>query len=195
MIKTDVDIDLADRKTALSVIPHIVASVVKSGVATPHNTGVYFQNITVNPLNGLASLDYETAEDCGYFKLDFINNRIYEGIRDEAHLDELINREPDWSLLESKDFVSILAHVHDHFDIVESIKPKSIHDLAVVLAMIRPGKRYLVGKDRATIDAEVWVPPADGSYHFKKAHSYSYALSIMVQMNHIQEILENEQVD
>lgn len=195
MIKTDVDIDLADRKAALSVIPHITASVMKSGVATPHNTGVYFQNITVNPLNGLASLDYETAEERGYFKLDFINNRIYEGIRNEDHLTQLCEREPEWALLESKEFVSMLAHIHDHFDIVESVKPKSIHDLAVVLAMIRPGKRYLVGKDRTTIDAEVWVPPADGSYHFKKAHSYSYALSIMVQMNHIQEILENKQVD
>lgn len=182
-IHTDVDIDFKDRLKALEVLPHIPALMINNGREMRHNTGIYFHDIPVNPLTDIASIPYDTAEDYGYFKIDFINNSVYEGVRDADHLDRLVSQEPEWSLLDDQAVVSLFAHIHDHFGIVNTIKPKSIEDLAIVLAIIRPGKRYLLGKDMATIRNEVWIPPQDGTYHFKKSHATAYALSIVVQMN------------
>jgi hypothetical protein len=182
-MKTDIDIDFHDRTKALGALPHIPALMVNNGVAQRHNTGIYFQNIPKDPLTNLASIPYKEAEDMGYFKIDFINNSVYEGVKDAEHLQQLVDTEPEWSLLADAEFVSLLVHIHGHFDIVNTIKPKSVDDLAVVLALIRPGKRHLLNESRATIDAEIWNPPTDGSYFFKKSHSYAYAVSIVMQMN------------
>jgi len=189
--KSDVDIDLGDRVAALRFLPHIPAMMTSKGTEQAHNTGVYFQNIPTNPLTNLASIQYKQAEELGYFKVDFLNNTVYQGVRDEAHLTELMNREPLWDLLKDPDFVSLLAHVHEHFDIVDVIQPKSVEDLAVVIALIRPGKRHLLHLPRNEIDADIWNIPNDGSYCFKKAHSYAYAVSIVVQMNLLVEQMQN----
>lgn len=187
MMQTDIDIDLKDRNSALCVLPHILASMNNQGKTVRHSTGVYFQDIPVDPSTDLASFPYDRAEDLGYFKIDFINNSAYQDVRDEEHLFHLMNQEPAWELMEDPDVVSMLVHIHSHFDIVSVIKPKSIDDIAAVLALIRPGKRHLLHKSRAEIDANLWTSPTDGSYHFKKAHAYAYAVLIAVQLNAIVE--------
>jgi hypothetical protein len=53
----------------------------------------------------------------------------------------------------------------------------------MILALIRPGKRYLVGKSWEEIKADVWIKPQNDTYFFKKSHSYSYAVAIIVQLN------------
>jgi hypothetical protein len=58
-----------------------------------------------------------------------------------------------------------------------------VEQLGAVLAMIRPAKRYLIGKDWTTIMNEVWIKPENGEYYFKKAHSISYAMAVVVHMN------------
>jgi DNA polymerase III alpha subunit len=63
------------------------------------------------------------------------------------------------------------------------MKPTSIEELAAVLAVIRPAKRYLIGKDWQTVKNEVWQKPAGDEYYFKKAHAVAYAAVIVVQMN------------
>jgi hypothetical protein len=192
-ISTDIDIDFQDRTKALEVLPHIPALMFNNGKPQRHNTGIYFQNIPTNPLTNIASIQYEAAEDLGYLKIDFINNSIYTGIKDSAHLTKLMNTNPEWDLLADRDFVSLLAHIHSHFHIVDTIKPKSVTDLAIILALIRPGKRYLLNELRSKIDSEIWTPPSDGAYYFKKSHSFSYSLSIVVQMNLLTEqIMKNE---
>jgi len=182
-IHTDVDIDFKDRLKALAVLPHVPALMLNNGKEMRHNTGIYFHDIPVNPLTDLASIPYDQAEELGYFKIDFINNSVYEGVRDAQHLDKLVSQEPEWSLLADPGVVELFAHIHDHFNIVQTIKPQSIEDLAIVLAIIRPGKRHLINCPMDQIRREVWVPPQDGTYHFKKSHATAYALSIVVQMN------------
>lgn len=187
-IITDIDMDFADRTTALAVLPHIPASMIgREGTHVRHNSGVYFQNIPVDPFTDLASIPYEDAEDLGYFKLDFLNNSIYAHVRDGAHLEELLQQEPAWDLLEDPEFVQMLAHIHNHYDVVNTIKPQNITDLAICLALIRPAKKHLLNKSRAEIDKEIWVQPVDAAYWFKHAHAVSYAMSIAVQMNLIVE--------
>ena len=60
-----------------------------------------------------------------------------------------------------------------------------LQQLAIILAMIRPGKRYLVGNDWSVIEKEVWQKTDD--YFFKRSHAIGYATLIIVQLNLIVE--------
>jgi DNA polymerase III alpha subunit len=94
-----------------------------------------------------------------------------------------MNTEPLWDLLEQDDFVNLLFHVNGHGSILREMKPRTIEQLAAVLAVIRPAKRYLIGKDWEIVTKEVWVKPESDEYFFKKAHAVAYAHAIVVQMN------------
>lgn len=179
----DIDIDFADRNKILDIIKHVPATILEKGVSKKHNTGVYSSSIPVNPLTGNASLDYKVAEERGYFKIDFLNVGIYKDVRNEEHLTRLLNQEPLWDLLEQDDFSNLLFHVNGHGAILRTMKPKSIEELAAVLAVIRPAKRYLIGKDWPVVKNEVWQKPSGDEYYFKKAHAVAYAAAIVVQMN------------
>jgi DNA polymerase III alpha subunit len=72
------------------------------------------------------------------------------------------------------------------------MKPTSVEQLAAILAMIRPAKRYLIGKDWTTVMTEVWTKPANDEYYFKKSHATAYAMAIVVQMNLICEQISYE---
>ena len=194
-IKTDIDIDVIDRESLLTHFDHIPAIIKKKDNAyDKHNSGVYLQSIPCDQLTGFSSIDYKEAEDRGYFKLDFLNNSLYEGVRDEDHLDSLTNQEPIWDLLQHEDVVKNLAHVHNHISVLNVLKPTSIVELAEVLAIIRPAKRHLLNESKSKIKKEVWMKPADGSYYFKKAHAIAYAVSIVVQLNLFCEQVEQNAV-
>ena len=182
-IDFDVDIDMANRDDFLKLVNHTPASIEKEGNFTKHNTGAYFQNIPKFPLQGYSTIDHKQAEEDGWFKVDFLNNHIYENIKDETHLDQLVATEPMWELFQHKEVVEQLFHVNNHYDIVSQHLPTSLEQLAMILAIIRPGKRHLIGQRWEQIEADVWVKPNDNSYFFKKSHSYGYALAIIVQLN------------
>jgi DNA polymerase III alpha subunit len=86
-------------------------------------------------------------------------------------------------LLEQKEFTDLLFQISGHHSILAQAKPKTILELAAVLAMIRPAKRHLIGQDWDTIMKEVWIKPTGDEYYFKKAHAVAYAHVIVVQMN------------
>jgi DNA polymerase III alpha subunit len=179
----DIDIDFADRTKALDIFKHVTAAIEDSGTFKKHNTGVYCTSVPYNPLTGLSTIDYKAAEDRGYFKIDFLNVGVYDGIKNREHLHQLMNTEPLWDLLLQDDFTNMLFHVNGHGSILREMKPQSIEQLGAVLAMIRPAKRYLIGKDWSEVFAEVWERPAGDEYYFKKAHAIAYAHVIVVQMN------------
>lgn len=176
----DIDIDFANRDLMLSKIKHRIA---KLDNGKKHNTGIYVNEIPYNPIDNIATLTYRQAEERGYFKLDFLNVSIYNQIENDEELNELINKEPIWELLEHKEFVDKLFHLAGHSNVCKKLKPKSVEDLAAVLAIIRPAKRHLIEKDWNTIRKEIWIKPSDGSYYYKKAHAVSYALAVVVHMN------------
>lgn len=184
----DIDIDFADRNKVLHLIKHRVA---KLDTGKKHNTGVYVTECPHNPVDNLSTIDYKTAEERGYFKLDFLNVSIYNDVVNETHLHTLMEKEPQWQLLEHDDFTNLVFHVSGHGDILRKLRPTSVEQLAAVLAMIRPAKRHLVNETWQTINTEVWKKPEDGSYYFKKAHAFAYAVSVVVHMNLICEQLFN----
>ena len=179
----DIDIDFLDREKALTLFKHTVASRKEDAKLVKHNTGIYLHEVPVDPITGLCSVPYDEAEANGYFKIDFLNVGIYKGVRDEEHLVHLMNQEPLWDLLVQDEFVNLLFHLNGHGDIIRKTLPTSVEQLSAVLAMIRPAKRYLIGKDWTTIMTEVWTKPETGDYYFKKSHATAYAIAIVVQMN------------
>mgnify|MGYP007071593996 CR=1 FL=1 len=176
----DIDLDFPDRNKLLELLPHRVAKLTNG---KPHNTGVYFTEIPNNPLTNVSNIDYKTAESLGFFKIDCLNVSIYQGIKDNDHLQQLLEREPVWELLEHKEFVDQVFHVNGHSNTLALMKPRNVTQLAAVLAMIRPAKRYLIGKDWDTVMKEIWTKPDTGEYYFKKSHSFSYAFAVIVHMN------------
>jgi hypothetical protein len=182
--KTDIDIDFPDRDAALMGLGAVPAMQIANGQPIRHVSGIYLQDVPVNPLTELCALDHATAEVHGYFKIDFLANHLYDGLSSNAEVDALLAREPDWDMLEFEHIVSQMAHIHGHFDIVQAIRPRSLEDLAVVLALIRPGRRHLLGQPREVIDAEIWKPGVDG-YVFKRSHAIAFAASLAVQLNRV----------
>ncbi len=179
----DIDLDFADREQALKLFKHIGASRIEDNKLVKHNTGVYLHSVPVNAPTGLCAVPYDHADEEGYFKIDFLNVGIYKDVRDENHLNQLIQQEPLWDLLLEDQFVNLLFHLNGHGEILRKTCPTSVEQLAAVLAMIRPAKRHLIGKDWTTILKEVWTKPETGEYYFKKSHSFAYATAIVVQMN------------
>ena len=179
----DVDIDFFDRDGVLKLFKHTPATIIKDDKIEKHKTGVYFHAVPENPVTGHASIDYKKAEDRGYFKIDMLNVNIYKHVKSEQELVELMIQEPDWDMLKDIHTVDKLFHLNGHFKIVSKLEPKTIEQLAAVLAIIRPAKRHLMYKDWQDIMKEVWVRPQDGSYFFKKSHAVAYAQAIVVQMN------------
>jgi DNA polymerase III alpha subunit len=148
-----------------------------------HNTGVYLQSIPYDPVTNLSNIDYKQAEDRGYFKLDFLNVSIYKGVKNDAHLHELMEAQPLWDLLEQDDFTDLLFHVNGYGSLLRQMKPSSINELAMCLALIRPAKKHLIGKEWTEIGKTIWEKPENGDYYFKKAHAVAYAMVVVVQMN------------
>lgn len=193
---TDVDIDLQNRDAVLSGLDYVQATRKQKGVLLPHNTGVYFQQIPKNPITGMASISAKDAEKRGYFKIDLLNVHLYDGIRNEQHIIDLMKIEPLWELLDHEEFVEDLWHIGNHFNLVSKMKPRTINQLAIVLAVIRPAKSHLQNESWAEIEKTVWIKPLQGDkgydYRksmFKKSHAIAYSLGITIQMNLIVEQL------
>lgn len=193
-IRTDVDIDCYGRDNILSNIGCIFGRIDRpDGKIEKHPTGVYFQNIPRDPVTNMSTLDHRIANDYGYFKIDFLNVNMYENVRDEAHLMELLDKEPPWDFFEYQEITDRLFHLKGHSHLLQKFKPKSVEDLAVILAIIRPSKAYLQRESWDKILREVWIKvEGDENYQFKRSHAISYALAILVNLNLLIEELSRE---
>jgi hypothetical protein len=182
-IDADIDIDFGDRDKLLQLIKHTPAAMRNVNPNRKHATGVYVTDIPYDPINDMASIDYTEADKRGYFKLDLLNVHVYSQVRDEIHLIELMG-DPDWSCLKDKNFVEKLIHLNNqYYNLQKMPEPvDSIPRLAMFLAVIRPGKKHLIGQQWSEIAKTVWDKGTDG-YTFKKAHAIAYAQLVVVHMN------------
>ena len=181
----DIDIDFPDRIAALALIKHTPACIITEDKISKHNSGIYVTDIPVNGATGNASLDYKKADERGYFKFDFLNVTLYQQIKSEEHLEQLMNTEPDWCNLYDPEFCSKLIHIGNHYDTLIKMPQavNSIPRMAMFLSVIRPAKRHLIGLPWTEVAATVWERPVDDSYYFKKSHSISYSHLVVVHMN------------
>jgi hypothetical protein len=181
----DIDIDIGNRDNLLKLIKHVPASINRNGNWVKHNTGVYVTSIPTDPIAGMSTLDYETAEQIRYVKLDILNQSVYEQVKDNEHLEKLLSTEPMWEMLQYKEFVEQVVHINNHYDTIQRM-PELINNIprmAMLLAIIRPAKRHLIGKTWKEVGMDVWNKPADNAYYFKKSHAVSYAHLVKIHMN------------
>jgi hypothetical protein len=186
-IDSDIDIDFGDREKILSLIKHVPAAMRNVSPIRKHATGVHITDIPYDPINDISALDYKEAEERGYFKLDLLNVHVYNQVKNEQHLIELM-REPDWALLNDKEFVEKLIHLGNQYDTLRKMPEpvNSITRLAMFLAVIRPAKRHLIGKTYKEVNQTVWDKDHTG-YAFKKSHAIAYAQLVVVHMNLLRE--------
>jgi len=180
---SDIDIDFGSRDKILEHIKYIPAAMRKVDPIRKHATGIYVTDIPYDAINHMSNLDYNEAEKRGYIKLDFLNVHVYDKVRDEQHLIELM-REPNWEKLNDRVFVEKLIHLSNHYNSMQKMPEPidSIPRLAMFLAVIRPSKKHLIGKSWREVAKTVWDDDKTG-YHFKKSHSIAYAQLVVVHIN------------
>jgi len=186
--QSDIDIDFGNRDSILKHISHIPAAMRRANPIRKHATGIYVTEIPYDALLDMANMDYSEAESRGYLKLDFLNVHVYDKVRDEHHLIELM-REPNWDKLNDKVFVGQLIHLSNHYHSMQKMQDpiNSIPRLAMMLAIIRPAKKHLIGLPWKEVAETVWEKNIDG-YSFKKSHAISYSWLVAVHMNLLEEL-------
>ena len=183
-IAADIDIDLANRDQVLALIDHTAASQRKNDQLVRHNSGVYVTHIPRDTLNGYASIDYQQAEQRGYFKIDLLNNTVYQLIQDQQHYDQMLAATPPWQRLQDQQFVQKIVHINNAWDQLQRMPEPvdSLARMAMFIAVIRPAKRYLQGKPWREVAERIWLAEQDG-YYFKRSHSVAYAHLVALHMN------------
>jgi len=184
-VSADIDIDFGDRDRVLSLIRHVPARQTAQG--RRHNSGVYVTNIPYDAVNQCAAIDYEEAEQRGYFKLDFLNMSVYQLIRDPAHYEDMLARDPPWQRLwQDPAWARQLVHVGNYTDLLATMRPDSIPRMAAFIAIIRPGKAHLQNRPWGEVFESVWDGDSSQGFVFKKSHSIGYAQLVALHMNLIQ---------
>jgi hypothetical protein len=183
-MSADIDIDFANRNSILELIKHTPAMHRVDGQIRRHNSGVYVTDIPQDKINQCAAIDYEVAEQRGYFKIDFLNMSVYQHIRDQDHYNQLLNTEPNWQRLWTDPaWAKQLVHVGNYTDLLKKMQPDSIERMAAFIAVIRPGKAHLQGRPWNQVFASVWDGDASQGFVFKHSHSISYAMLVKLHMN------------
>ena len=183
-MSADIDLDLADRDQLLKLINTTPARQTHQGQVRRHNSGVYVTDIPWDPVNACAAIDYETAEQLGYFKIDLLNMSVYQLIRDNEHYQLMLDQEPPWSRLwTDPEWAKQLAHIGNYTELLKTMKPDSIPRMAAFISVIRPGKAHLQGKPWTTVFESVWDGDNSQGFVFKHAHAVGYAALVTLHMN------------
>lgn len=180
----DIDIDVSDNKRAREILNAVRASIVENSELKAHIVGLYFQNIPVDGITKLAAIPYELAEEYGYYKIDVLNLSLLDNFTNKQEIRELLKLEPDWKLLQDVEIIPKLFHLSKHAATLKRIKPKTVEELADVLALIRPNKKHLIDKyisDKTGTRKELYKK-VDAS-DLRKSHAIPYALLIVLQLH------------
>jgi hypothetical protein len=182
-MSADIDIDLADRECVLALVPHTRAAIRRNGAVRRHNSGVYVSDIPYDPVHQCAALDYHDAEQRGYFKIDLLNQSVYQLVKDSDHLAWALQQQPPWSRLwQDPEWSQQLVHVGGYSALMESMQPDSITRMAAFISVIRPGKAHLQHRPWPEVFASVWDGDGSRGFAFKKSHAISYAQLVALHM-------------
>lgn len=183
-MSADIDIDLADRDQVLQLIQATPARQNTNGQVRRHNSGVYVTDIPQDPVNGCAAIDYETAEQLGYFKIDLLNMTVYQLIKNSEHYDQMLRQDPPWTKLwTDPEWASQLVHIGNYIDLLQTMRPDSIPRMAAFISIIRPGKAHLQNQPWDEVFKTVWDGDSSRGFIFKKSHAVSYAALVALHMN------------
>jgi hypothetical protein len=183
-MSADIDIDVPDRDGVLKLISHVRASVRTGSSTKLHNSGIYVTEIPYDPINQCAAIDYQVADERGYFKIDLLNQSVYQLVKDADHLDASLAKQPDWPRLwTDPDWAAQLVHVGNYTGLINQLRPDSIPRMAALISIIRPGKSHLQSRSWPEIFDSVWDGDNSKGFVFKKSHAISYAQLVALHMN------------
>ena len=183
-MSADIDIDLADRDQLLKLISATPARQSHQGQVRRHNSGVYVTDIPYDPINECAAIDYEQAEQLGYFKIDLLNMSVYQLIKSPDHYQDMLANEPQWPRLwTDPEWAKQLVHVGNYTELLKSMKPDSIPRMAAFISIIRPGKAHLQNQPWSEVFETVWDGDDSKGFVFKHAHAIGYAALVALHMN------------
>lgn len=181
-MSADIDIDMPDRAAVLNLIQHTPAR--QDAAGRKHNSGIYVTDIPQDPVRNCAAIDYETAEQRGYFKLDFLNMSVYQLVKDPEHYEQMLAATPPWQRLwTDAAWTGQLVHVGNYYDLLKEMKPDSIVRMAAFISIIRPGKAHLQRRTWDEVFASVWDGDSSRGFVFKHSHAISYAALVALHMN------------
>lgn len=190
-MSSDIDIDFADRDSILKLIQYIPARQLTQGQVRRHNSGVYVTNIPYDPINNCAAIEYDEAEQRGYFKIDLLNMSVYQLVKNPDHYQEMLAAVPAWDRLwQDTTWAKQLVHIGNYTDLLKNMRPSTIPQMAAFISIIRPGKAHLQNQSWSDVFASVWDGNDSQGYTFKKSHSLSYAMLVVLHMNLINQDAE-----
>jgi hypothetical protein len=204
---SDLDLDIPSMQSDNIRNGLVKASVLNDrGEFQPHPAGVYFYK-TIPSYDGMAVLDYKNMEEKEYQKIDILNNTYLDAISSEElnEFVEIIDKdEIDWKLLWEYDEPYQLSK---YPGILREFKVSSIMDIAIIMALIRPGavqnyekmKSYIhtdkllntkTDESREILKETYGIPvfseqfkqlgKDDGKYRYKKPHSLGYSYVLLI---------------
>jgi hypothetical protein len=190
-MSADIDLDFADRESVLKLIQATPARQLHQGQVRRHNSGVYVTDIPYDPVNQCAAIDYETAEQRGYFKIDFLNMTVYNLVKSPEHYDQMLAQDPLWTRLwTDSEWAKQLVHVGNYTELLKQMQPDSIPRMAAFISVIRPGKAHLQGKAWEEVFESVWDGDSSRGFVFKRSHAISYAALVALHMNLLSQPVE-----
>jgi len=190
-MSADIDIDVPDRESVLRLIQHVPARQLHEGKVRRHNSGIYVTEIPQDPINQCAAMDYQEAEQRGYFKIDLLNMSVYQLVKTPEHYQEMLDATPPWSRLWTDSaWAQQLVHVGNYTDLLKNMKPDSVPRMAAFISIIRPGKAHLQNQSWDQVFASVWDGDDSKGYTFKKSHAVSYAALVALHMNLLNQSVE-----
>lgn len=184
----DIDIDFKPDFNPLDFFKDGIraSQVEKDGTLRKHNAGVYFQSIPKDPLTNLAAIPFKEAEKMGYFKIDFLHIYLLEYFKSKEEIRQLMEIEPDWSLLDDPKVVEKLFQLGRHYDVIQTIQPRSVEDLCDCVAIIRPGKKRFLRyyrENKEVIREELYKVHEGDKYTFKRSHALAYAFNVVLNLH------------
>ena len=183
-MSADIDLDLADREQLLQLIQATPARQLHQGQVRRHNSGVYVTDIPYDPVNGSAAIDYEQAEQLGYFKIDLLNMSVYQLIKNPEHYQTMLAATPSWQRLwTDPEWAKQLVHVGNYSSLLIEMKPDSIPRMAAFISIIRPGKAHLQNQPWDQVFESVWDGDSSRGFVFKKSHALGYSKLVTLHMN------------
>jgi hypothetical protein len=181
VMRADIDIDLADRDQLLALIQ---ATPAKQKNNQKHNSGVYVTDIPYDPVQKCAAIDYITAEQLGYFKIDLLNMSVYQLVKSPEHYEQMLSQQPPWERLwTDRSWAHQIVHVGTYKTLLENMRPNSIPRMAAFISIIRPGKAHLQNKTWEEVFKTVWDGDDSRGFVFKQSHAVSYAALVALHMN------------
>lgn len=183
-MSADIDIDLADRDQLLKLIRATPARQLHQGQVRRHNSGVYVTDIPRDPVNACSAIDYETAEQLGYFKIDLLNMTVYQLIQSPEHYKQVLAQDPPWfRLWTDPEWATQLVHIGNYTELLKSMRPDSIPRMAAFISIIRPGKAHLQNQPWDQVFESVWDGDSSRGFVFKKSHALGYSKLVTLHMN------------